>query len=448
MSPPVSDSSFRAAVVGAGPAGLAAAHRLARAGARVTVLEAAEAPGGRTRSQPVDGVRVDAATQLFGSVYTNTLRVLREAGAASRCARSPGRDALWRGGKPHEVVYGSVPSMLASGALPLALKLRLGATYLPFLTRHAADLDLHALERAATAGLDRESAAAWGAREMGRDFVDLLAEPLLATLYGTTAAEASAGFHHALARQGTTLQVLAFHGGAGVFCDAVAASVSASGGEVRLSTPVRAVRTAGDGVEVSGDGWTEAFDAAVVAVPAPGARSLAGDGMPAMGDWLEGVPVRPAVTVALLLERPAGVRWFGLSFARGESRAVAAVCAQESKLPGYVPAGRGALVVLPLPEMGVRMMDASDDEVLRAVLPDVAKPLPRIESMLRAFRVFRFPHGWTVFRTGYLTHLARLRQGGFDAGGRVAFAGDYLVAPNVEGAVTAGLRAAERLLGA
>ncbi|HEX2203224.1 MAG TPA: FAD-dependent oxidoreductase, partial [Longimicrobium sp.] len=245
---------FSAAVVGAGPAGLAAAWRLARAGARVTVYEAAEAPGGRTRTHAVDGVPVDAATQLYGSVYTHTLRVLREAGGGALCERSPGRDALWRGGRAHEVVYGSPASMLASGALPLALKLRLGASYLPYLARHAADLDLRALERAAAAGLDGESAAAWGAREMGRDFVDLLAEPLLATLYGTTAGEASAGFHHALARQGTSLQVLALRGGAGAFCDLLARAVASAGGEVRLSAPVRELRTAGGGVEVSGDG--------------------------------------------------------------------------------------------------------------------------------------------------------------------------------------------------
>ena len=37
-------------IVGAGPAGLAAAHRLNAAGVKVTVLEASNAIGGRTRT--------------------------------------------------------------------------------------------------------------------------------------------------------------------------------------------------------------------------------------------------------------------------------------------------------------------------------------------------------------------------------------------------------------
>lgn len=439
-------NGLRVGVVGGGPAGLSAAFRLARAGAAVTVLEAEATVGGRTRTDEVDGCRVDTAAQLFGSVYTRFLRVLRDAGAAGLCERAEGRDALWRDGKVHEVVYGSPTSMLASGALPFGLKLRLGAHYLPYLHRHADALRMDALERAAAAGLDGESIGAWGAREMGRGFVDLLAAPLLHTMYGTTADEASAGFYHALARQGMSLDVLALRGGAQGFCEALAGAVRAAGGEVRTASPVRGLRADDEGVELSGDGWAERFDAAVVAVPAPAARALVADVMPAAGDWLAGVEVRPSITVALVLDRPVGARWFGLSFARGESRVLAAVCSQEAKLPGSLPAGRGALLALPLPRAGPPLMDATAEQAVAALLPDLRKPFPRIDSAIRAVRVYRWEHAWTVFRAGSLRHLARFLAGGVATHPRVALAGDHLCAPNVEGAVTSGLRAAERLL--
>jgi protoporphyrinogen/coproporphyrinogen III oxidase len=436
------------AVAGAGPAGMAAAFRLARAGARVTVFEAGASVGGRTRTAEVGGVRVDVASQLFGSPYRRFLGLLAEAGGAELLVRTSGRDALWRGGRAHEVVYGSPTSMLASGALPFGLKLKLGAVYLPFLHRHAGALEMDALERAARAGLDRESAAAWGAREMGRDFVDLLVHPLLATLYGTGADETSAGFYHALARQGMSLDVLAIRRGSSAFCDLLARAVALREGEVRTSMPVRAVEAGASGVEVSGDGWSERFDAAVVAVPAPAARAIAGSGMPAMGEWLAGVAVRPTVTVALVTDRPLGTRWFGLSYARGESRAVAAACVQEAKETALVPHGMGALLALPLPDAGPRLMDATPEQALGALLPDLAKPFPRLESHLRAVEVFRWEHGWTVLRPGSLEHLSRARAGALEADPRVAFAGDYLHAPNVEGAVVTGLAAADRVLAA
>lgn len=448
MSEHAPATALRVAVIGAGPAGLAAAFRLSRAGTSATVLEAAPAVGGRTRTDEVDGCRIDTAVQLFGSVYTAFLRMLREAGAGALCERTSGRDALWRGGAAHEVVYGSPTSMMTSGALPFTLKLKLGAHYLPFLHRHAQALELGALERAAAAALDRESVAAWGEREMGRGFVDLLADPMLCTLYGSRAGETSAAFYHALARQGMSLDVLALRGGAGAFCGALAAAVRHAGGEVRVRSPVRALTTDAEGVEVSGDGWTERFDAAVIALPAPAARALAQDGMPRMAEWLAGVQVRPAATVGIVLERPAGTRWFGLSFARGESRALAAVCVQEAKLPGQVPPGMGALLALPLPEAGARLLDATAEQALATLLPDLAKPFPGLDRHIRTARLYRWEHGWTVVRPGYAHHLARLRSERPDAESpRVAFAGDYLVAPNVEGAVVSGLRAAERLLG-
>jgi oxygen-dependent protoporphyrinogen oxidase len=171
--------------------------------------------------------------------------------------------------------------------------------------------------------------------------------------------------------------------------------------------------------------------------------------MAPMDEWLAQVQVRPTVTVGIVLDRPLGTRWFGLSYARGESRALAALCSQESKLPGQVAEGMGALLALPLPEVGPTLLDAPAGQVLDVILPDLAKTFPGIASTIRTARVYRWPYGWTLFRPGYLQHLARLRAERPDAAhARVAFAGDYLVAPNVEGAVTSGLEAAERLLAA
>lgn len=438
--------TLRAAVVGAGPAGLAAALRLQSAGASVTLFDAASAPGGRAATDVVGAYRVDPAVQLVSAAYPGFLGLLRDVGAGALLERSPGRDALWRRGKAHEVTYGSPASMLASGALPLALKLRMGAQYLPFLQRHGGDLDLAALERAAAAGLDRESAAAWGGRELGGDFVDLLVSPLLATLYGSAAEEASAGFYHALARQGMNLEVLALRGGIGGFGAACAARVAARGGEVRLGTAVRSVEADGPGARVSGDGWTESFDAALLAVPAPAAVALAPFLTREAAEALSGVRTRPALTLALLLDRPVGVRWFGLSFARGEAGAVAALCVEENKVGGLVPPGKGLLLAFAATNAADRLAGTDANGVARALLPEIARVLPRVESAIVEARVYRWRDGWTLFPPGSLGRLPTLRSIAYDAAPRVAFAGDWLVAPTVEGAVASGRAAAERLL--
>ncbi len=63
-------------VVGAGLAGLACARRLAAAGVPVTVFEAAGAPGGRVRTDLVDGFRCDRGFQLINPAYPEIRRVL------------------------------------------------------------------------------------------------------------------------------------------------------------------------------------------------------------------------------------------------------------------------------------------------------------------------------------------------------------------------------------
>jgi phytoene dehydrogenase-like protein len=63
-------------VIGAGLAGLACARRLIERGLDVTVLEAADAVGGRVRTDTVDGFRLDRGFQVLLTAYPETQREL------------------------------------------------------------------------------------------------------------------------------------------------------------------------------------------------------------------------------------------------------------------------------------------------------------------------------------------------------------------------------------
>jgi phytoene dehydrogenase-like protein len=56
-------------IVGAGVAGLSAAHRLTSAGVTTTILEAAPCVGGRMSTEKVDGFRLDRVGQLLSTAY-------------------------------------------------------------------------------------------------------------------------------------------------------------------------------------------------------------------------------------------------------------------------------------------------------------------------------------------------------------------------------------------
>lgn len=432
------------AVVGGGMAGLAAAWRLVEGGASVTLYERHERAGGRLRTDELDGSRGDVVVQLLASHYTETLRLVRAAGAADLLVRSGGRDALWRNGRAHPIAYGSAASMARSSALPLGLKARLATRYLPFLQRHARELDGNDPVRAVAAG-HSESIAEWGRRELGDEFVELLVYPLLASYYGLTPEEAPSGLYHSLAHVGLDVRVYAVTGGMALLAAAIARRLEAAGARLLRGSAIEGLEVLDRGVLVRWSGGEREHDAVVLAVPPPVAAALAGV-PPPLDQWLSAVRTRPVTTVGLAVKRPPPAEWFGLSFPRHEppGRALAAVCLQGRKAARLVAPGRGFLVAYPAPALAERVAASPAGAVVDGVVAALERVFPGLGDDLTRARVYRVPGGSVVFDLAHVRHLAHLDPAWL--GPRLALAGDWLRVPTVEGAVRSGLAAAERLL--
>ena len=72
---------MKAAVIGAGYAGLAAAVELTAAGRQVEVFEASRILGGRARAAEIEGFTVDNGQHILIGAYSETLRLMRAVGA-------------------------------------------------------------------------------------------------------------------------------------------------------------------------------------------------------------------------------------------------------------------------------------------------------------------------------------------------------------------------------
>ncbi|MCZ9337501.1 FAD-dependent oxidoreductase, partial [Streptomyces sp. TRM76130] len=71
-------------VIGAGIAGLAAAHRLAERGVRVTVLEASDRVGGKLLPGEIAGVRVDLGAESMLARRPEAVGLARAVGLGDR----------------------------------------------------------------------------------------------------------------------------------------------------------------------------------------------------------------------------------------------------------------------------------------------------------------------------------------------------------------------------
>lgn len=434
-------------MIGAGAAGLAAAWTLARAGLAVEVLERSHRPGGRMRTETFEGADIEVGAQFLAAHQSDTLRMAREVGAADRLVRAPGRDALWRNGRAHAIQYGSVPSMITSGALPARLKLKMASRYVPFLHRHAATLDPNDARPAADAGLGGRSIADWGLEHLGEDFVELLARPQTAAYYGSEPEDTSAALYHSLASAALDLALIWVRGGMATLARAWADAIAAAGGVIRLETHVSAVRGEGAGrvvVESAREG--RRFRAAVVATPPARAAEML-EGTP-VADRLAGFRSAASVLLAVALDRPFRPGWFGLGLPRAApgGRRLAVVAAAAGRAGGLPEPHDRVALLFPAPGAFEDPARVDPRAAFELLWPLARTPLggAGAPAATRA-RLYREDAGHSLFPPGFEDRLRALRACERPPG--VALAGDYLVAPSVEGAVRSGIEAAREVLG-
>ncbi|MEV7886576.1 protoporphyrinogen oxidase [Streptomyces sp. NPDC002817] len=275
-------------VIGAGIAGLAAAHRLLQRGARVTVLEASGRVGGKLLPGEIAGARVDLGAESMLARRPEAIALAREVGLDSRLQTpSTATASIWTRGALRPMPKGHVMGVPGTAAALSGVLSDKG------LARIDRDADLPRTEVG-----DDVAVGAYVAERLGREVVDRLIEPMLGGVYAGDAYRISmrsaipqlfqaAKTHISLteavreiqakaaANQQTGPVFMGIEGGVGSLPLAVAESVRARGGEILTDTPVTGLRReeAEGWRVVAGDRVLHA-DSVVVAVPAPAAADL------------------------------------------------------------------------------------------------------------------------------------------------------------------------------
>ncbi|MFI8093701.1 protoporphyrinogen oxidase [Streptomyces sp. NPDC086080] len=307
----------RVVVVGAGIAGLAAAHRLLDLGARVTVVEASDRVGGKLLPGEVAGARVDLGAESLLARRPEAVGLARDVGLADRLQPpATASAALWTRGALRPMPKGHVMGVPGS-ADALA-----GVLSDEGLARIGRDADLPRTEIG-----DDVAIGEYVAARLGREVVDRLVEPLLGGVYAGDAYRISmraavpqlfeaARTHTSLTEGVRAIQAKAaaarqtgpvfmgIAGGVGSLPLAVADSVRARGAEILTGTPVTSLRREQeDGWRVVAGDRVLPADAVVLAVPAPAAAGLLGAEAPGAAAELAGVEYASMALITLAYRR-------------------------------------------------------------------------------------------------------------------------------------------------
>jgi oxygen-dependent protoporphyrinogen oxidase len=424
-------------IVGAGIAGLACAWRLQQRGHTVEVFEREVAPGGRMRSEQRGDFVVDRGAQFIASAYRNLHALAAEVGIASQ-VRPLGQthNAILRAGRLHPGDYNSVAAFVQSDLLSWRAKLRLPHALLA-VWRHRRQLDPRRPELAAA--IDERDMPTYLRRVVGEEAFEYLFAPAFSSTFDSDPEHLSGAFALITLRflqSGFRLQ--SFEGGTGVLTRTLAERVP-----VRTAYEVHGVETSHQRavVRVRSNGATNehAADGVVLAVPGSLAPRLCASLTDDEQAFFRHVHyVRGIIVFLMLPQPPATLPYYGVAFPRREGLDLYGLAVDHHK-PGVAPPGTGLLNAALTESAAARVWDRPDAEIVELVLDNLARtPIGRLEPIDAV--VHRWDPMLPQFRAGYLRHLQRFLLGARSP--RLAFAGDYLVGPYTEAALTSGLRAA------
>jgi oxygen-dependent protoporphyrinogen oxidase len=431
-------------VVGAGPAGLSCAWKLRRAGHEVEVLEASLRPGGRTQSEIRDGFTLESGPARFDSGDHNLRDIAWKLGIGDCLREIPSRgEVVLRDGRFHRADFDSPTTWVASQLLSAGAKARL-LTLAAELALIWRQIERQHPERAAE--LDGENLSSALDRVVGRECLDNYMAPHFARCFGCAPEQLSRAFGWIALRsklRGTRRQIL--QGGVGVLGARLAEEVP-----LRLGCEVQRIETETDGARVhyrrdGREGWVMA-DAVVVALPGCEVATLCPKLTPGERGFFEQVRYTREITASLMFERaPQTLCFDAVSFPRSAAMGLTALSVEHRK-PGFAPPSAGLLRATLAPRATDRLWEADDSEILEFVDRELARtPVGCLKP--RDYAISRTDPMYPIFYPGYLSSLVRFGRR-VDRSPRLFFAGDYLVGPGVESALTSGMRAAAEIAGA
>lgn len=326
----------RVVVIGGGIAGLACAWELSRADAdlTVTVLDAADRPGGKLRREPVAGIPIDVGAESVLARRPEAVSLIDEVGLGGAMVHpEPVGASIWSRGALHAMPRGTLMGIPADPASAAGI------------------LDPAEVERAEretpwhTSDFTDVSVGDYVARRLGDAVVDRLVEPLLGGVYAGQArslslqaclpqvyaagragesltaaarAVASAAAASSAARDGAPPPVFAgVDGGIGRLAEVLTEQLRAAGVTIRSGTIARELHRAPAGDGVAGAGWSVVVgprpnperidaDAVVLAVPATPTSKLLAPVLPEVAREMADIPYASMAIISLAVARDPG----------------------------------------------------------------------------------------------------------------------------------------------
>jgi protoporphyrinogen/coproporphyrinogen III oxidase len=429
------------AIIGAGIAGVTAAHTLAKAGREPIIFERQDRVGGRVQTIKRGGFTFDIGAFIYLGSYTEAVEMMREVGLEGQMGKFPAYGAMPRDGKLHFLDL-SKPVRTIGGTkyLSAASKVKL-VRLLALLGRKWKDLNYH--DASGVAAIDTETVSEYCRRELNEEILEYLAAVVVRGPWLHDPDYASLGLLLWTLKNFFKPYFYGLDDG----MDALPKALSA-GKQVKLGTPVTNVTDHGTHVEVTyvedGTERTERFANCVITTPADDALQIYPQMAGVQRSYYESTDYVASVNTHLALSRRPENPATYIMVSRRENPDLSGCIVDHLKARGRVPADKGMITVFCRHEWCVEHLDAPDQEILDQVFRFLHPYYGDLSETLEDHEIGRWRRVVPMMRTGRFKQIdAFLRS--TDPRARVQLAGDLGPIPGVNAALVSGKAAAERI---
>lgn len=432
------------AIVGAGIAGLTAAHQLARAGREPVIFEREQRVGGRIQTIKRDGFTFDVGAFIYLGSYTDAAELFDEVGLGDQVGKFPAYGAMPRDGelnfldlsKPLRAVLGT-PYLSAKSKLKLAKLMVL-------LGRRWKDLNYH--DASGVAAIDDRTVTEYCLQELNQEILDYVASVVVRGPWLQDPSYASLGLLLWTLKNFFKPYFYGLDDGMDALPRALAADR-----QVKLDTTVTNVTDHGDHVEVTytedGSERTDTFAAALITTTTDQALAIYPQMAGVQRTYYEQTEYVASVNTHLALsKRPENPATYIMVSPR-ENPHLSGCIVDHLKARNRVPAGKGMITVFCRHEWCLEHLDAPDEEILKSVFEFLTPYYGDLEPTLETYEIGRWRRVVPIMHKGRFKQIdAYMRS--IDPAARVQFAGDLGPIPGVNAALVSGKAAAGRIASA
>lgn len=427
------------AVIGAGPAGCAAAWELHKRGVKVVLFERESGVGGRTRSQRSAGRVLDTGAGFFTNFYPTLDMVLKELNLTDQVVALSRSNQLVQDGRACDMTLGSIRSFARFPFVGTLPKLRMAAATAWSMLRYRS---LELSNPASLATVDDASVTDYARRMVGESAYQYFVRPGIEPFWYVECDQVSRALFVALQARAADAHFFTLRDGMDTVCRELQQQLPT----VHLNATVTSLECRGSRVVVHTKNGESEFGAAIVATTASvAARLVSSLGDDIISDrqhaFLREQRYVPTIHCSYDVQASDCPRGASAAFPCGPGQHDVAAVGFNGKKGQGEQAGYGANEVVSIylsAQETKRHLGESDAQLSDHSWQRARAFWPALPREGEPGTVIRHPQAIPVHAVGRYRKAAAFCA---SQAGPIRFAGDYLATATVDGALASGLAA-------